>query len=312
MEEKDLSNEFTKEDAIDFLSKNRIYPSMSKKGELSLKGKNKALLSKDIEEKLLNSLEVKTPKDCDNLKNIIKEKAKEFNNHIPIKNWIEEERPRELLLKNGAHNLSPSKLLAIILRTGSFGKSAEELARNILNRYKTFRELDSATIEELCKIEGIGTAKAAQIKAALEIGKKLMQEEVKDIKKINSPREAALYVSEYFGPYLRDAKKEYFIVVLLDIKNKPIKNIEISKGSINESIVDSKEIIKEATLNSASSVILMHNHPSGETDPSEDDIKLTEQIVKACKLVNVKVLDHIILGKNHNDFFSFANSKLIN
>ena len=312
MEEKDLSNEFTKEDVIDFLSKNRIYPSISKKGELSLKGKNKALLSKDIEEKLLNSLDIKTPKDCDNLKKIIRERAKEFNDKKKKKNWIEEERPRELLLKKGAHNLSPSKLLAIILRTGSFGKSAEELARNILNRYKTFRELDSATIEELCKIEGIGLAKAAQIKAALEIGKKLMQEEVKDTKKINSPREAALYVSEYFGPYLRDAKKEYFIVVLLDIKNKPIKNIEISKGSINESIVDSKEIIKEATLNSASSVILAHNHPSGETDPSEDDIKLTEQIVKACELINVKVLDHIILGKNHNDFFSFANSKLIN
>lgn len=312
MEEKDLSNKFSKEDAINFLSKNRIYPSISKKGKISLKGKNKTLLSKDIEEKLLNSLEIKTTKDCDNIKKIIRERAKEFNTHnIPIKNWIEEERPRELLVKNGADKLTPSKLLAIILRTGSIGKSAEELARNILNRYKSFRELDSATIEELCKIEGIGIAKAAQIKAALEIGKKLMQEEAKTIKKINSPREAALYVSEYFGPYLRDAKKEYFIVVLLDIKNKPIKNIEISKGSINESIVDSKEIIKEATLNSASSVILAHNHPSGETVPSEDDIKLTEQIVKACELVNVKVLDHIILGKNHDDFFSFANSKLI-
>ncbi len=122
--------------------------------------------------------------------------------------------------------------------------------------------------------------------------------------------EKILYVSEYYGFYLRDAKKEFFNVILLDIKNKPIHNIEISKGSISASIVDPKEIIKEATLKSASSIILVHNHPSGETEPSADDIKLTNKIIDACDFVGIKVLDHII-GKNREDYYSFANQGLI-
>ena len=119
------------------------------------------------------------------------------------------------------------------------------------------------------------------------------------------------YVAEYYGPYLRDAKKESFNVIFLDIKNKPIHNIEISKGSINASVVDPKEIIKEATLKSASSIILVHNHPSGDTEPSSEDINLTNRIIDACNLVGIKVLDHIIIGKNKEDYYSLASAGLI-
>ncbi len=119
------------------------------------------------------------------------------------------------------------------------------------------------------------------------------------------------YVAEYYGPYLRDAKKEFFHVILLDIKNKPIGNVEISKGSFNATVVDPKEIIKEATLRSAASIILIHNHPSGETAPSSEDIDLTNRINQACNLVGIKVLDHIIIGKNEEDYLSFAKAGLI-
>jgi len=207
--------------------------------------------------------------------------------------------------------LSLSKLLAIILRTGNVSESAEELALKIINKYKTLRALDSATIEELCKIDGIGIAKATQIKAAIEIGKtSYAGASPKHTENSFTKRSSIIYKRILFSVFKR-CKNEFFIVVLLDIKNKPIKHIEISKGSINASIVDPKDIVKEATLHSASSVILVHNHPSGETEPSEEDVKITKQIEKALELVNVKVLDHIIIGKNHEDFFSFKSAGII-
>lgn len=305
---KDLKKE---KELISFLAEKRIYPFVSKTGKIYLRCMKGTFLSEAEEEEILKALDIKNSSKCKRVRENIKKESAKINPHIPVKKWVKEERPRELLVKYGSKSLSLSKLLAIILRTGSFGESAEELARKILNRFKTLRNLDSAIIEEICTIEGIGIAKATQIKAALELGKRLMQESAQTTRKIKSPREAVQYVSEYFSPYLRDSKNECFIIVLLDIKNKPIKHIEISKGSVNASIVDPKDVIKEATLNSASSIILVHNHPSGETDPSEEDVKITSQIVKACELVNVKVLDHIILGKNHEDYFSFATNKLI-
>jgi len=245
--------------------------------------------------------------------NEINRKIKYFSSKekLPIKNWVKEERPREMLIQKKPENLPLSKLLAIILRTGKEGSSAEELAQLLLNRFGSLRKIDSAPISELLKIKGIGLAKAAQIKAALELGKRLIRENAQKIRKIKNPTDAINYVAEYYGPYLRDYEKEFFFVILLDIKNKPIDNIEISKGSINSTVVDPKEIIKYATLKSASSIILVHNHPSGETIPSDDDIELTNQIKKACEIVGIKVLDHIIIGKNFDDTYSFANNKKI-
>jgi DNA repair protein RadC len=300
-----------KDETLDFLVSNRIYPMCSKKGKIFLKHPKSVLLSKEQAQEIIESLNIKTPEECTKARNEIKELVAKNNINIPINKWVIDERPREMLLKHGADKLTLSKLLAIILRTGKEGESAEELARKLLNRFKSLRGIDLAPISEICKIEGIGTAKSSQIKAALELGKRLFRERAEKTKKIKKAEDVVLYVREFYGPYLRDAKKEFFAIILLDIKNKPIKNIDLSKGSINASIVDPKEIIKEATLNSASSIILVHNHPSGEPEPSQEDLDITNSIIKSCELVGVKVLDHVIIGKNEEDFFSFTQAGLI-
>lgn len=300
-----------KNEVFGFLIANAIYPMYSKKGKVFLRCPRKGLITEEEKREIIEKLNIKTPQDCERVRKEIKECVAKNRTNRPIKEWITEERPREMLVKYGAEALSLSKLLAIILRTGKEGISAEELARRLLNRFRTLREIDSSNISEICEIEGIGIAKAVQIKSALEIGKRLLKEKAERMRRIKNADDVIGYVAEYYGPYLRDAKKEFFSVILLDIKNKPIHNVEISKGSINASIVDPKEIIKEATLRSASSIILVHNHPSGDTNPSDEDIKLTNRIIDACDLVGLKVLDHIIIGKNEGDYYSFARKGLI-
>jgi len=299
-----------KKEIFDILVDNKAYPYINKKGNLYFRKKIKFLDDEKIEE-IKNLFEIKDKESCDKFREDIKKEVLKNKEYVPIKNWIKEERPREMLIKYGEKNLSLSKLLSIILRTGKEGESAEELAKKILNKYKTLREMDSVSIDELCKIEGIGLAKAAQIKASFEIGKRLMKETSSEKKKIKKPDDIIDFVSEYYGSYLRDVKKEFFNIILLDIKNKVIDSIELSKGSINASVVDPKEVIKEATLKSASSIILVHNHPSGDTEPSTDDINITKKIKEACDIVGIKVLDHIIIGKNKEDYTSFAKLGLI-
>jgi len=299
-----------KKEIFDILVDNKAYPYINKKGNLYFRKKIKFLDDEKIEE-IKNLFEIKDKESCDKFREDIKKEVVKNKEYVPIKNWIKEERPREMLIKYGEKNLSLSKLLSIILRTGKEGESAEELAKKILNKYKSLREIDSVSIDELCKIEGIGLAKAAQIKASFEIGKRLMKETSSEKKKIKKPDDIIDFVSEYYGSYLRDVKKEFFNIILLDIKNKVIDSIELSKGSINASVVDPKEVIKEATLKSASSIILVHNHPSGDTEPSTDDINITKKIKEACDIVGIKVLDHIIIGKNKEDYTSFAKLGLI-
>ena len=299
-----------KKEIFDILVDNKAYPYINKKGNLYFRKKIKFLDDEKIEE-IKNLFEIKDKESCDKFREDIKKEVLKNKEYVPIKNWIKEERPREMLIKYGEKNLSLSKLLSIILRTGKEGESAEELAKKILNKYKSLREIDSVSIDELCKIEGIGLAKAAQIKASFEIGKRLMKETSSEKKKIKSPDDIIDFVSEYYGSYLRDVKKEFFNIILLDIKNKIVDSIELSKGSINASVVDPKEVIKEATLKSASSIILVHNHPSGDTEPSTDDINITKKIKEACDIVGIKVLDHIIIGKNKEDYTSFAKLGLI-
>lgn len=293
-------------DLISFMVANAIYPMYSKKGKIFLRCARKGLLTAERSNEIIQHLNINTKEECEKLREEIKRQVAERRVTRPIKEWVEGERPREVLVKYGPENLPLSKLLAIILRTGKEGTSAEELAKILLNHFGSLRNIDSAPISELSKIRGIGFAKAVQIKAAFEIGKRLYKESAEAKKKLKQPADVINYVAEYYGPYLRDKEKEFFHVILLDIKNKPIDNIEISKGSVNATVVDPKEIVKFASLKSASSVILVHNHPSGETMPSQDDIELTGQIVQACNLVGIKVLDHIIIGKNLTDFYSFA------
>jgi DNA repair protein RadC len=296
---------------FDFLVTNAIYPMCSKRGKIFLRCCRKGSLTEEKTGEIIARLNIRTDEDCKRIRKEVGARVRAGRVNRPIKEWIKEERPRELLIRYGPESLPLSKLLAIILRIGKEGVSAEELSKNLLNKFRTLREMDSAPISEICKMEGIGLAKVAQIKAALEIGKRLYKESAAKQKRIKKPDDAISYVAEYYGPYLRDAKKESFHVILLDIKNKPVHNIEISKGSINVSIVDPKEIIKEATIRSASSVILVHNHPSGETEPSSEDIEITNRIIQACELVGIKVLDHIIIGKNQEDYYSLTKAGLI-
>jgi DNA repair protein RadC len=221
-----------------------------------------------------------------------------------IYNWPEDERPRERLLKFGADKLSDTELLAILLRVGSSGKSAVDMARELINEFGTFRNIDLKGFAEL-KRKGLGIAKIAQIKAAIEIGKRFLKEKSLTKIKVKTSKD----IVDYFAPYLRDMKKEIFKLVLLDGKNKIIKDVTISEGTLTKSIVHPREVIKEAVVESSAALILIHNHPSGNPQPSQDDIEITNRIISVCELVGIKVLDHIIIGDNN--YFSFYNEGLI-
>ncbi len=231
--------------------------------------------------------------------------------HKPIKTWLEEDRPREKLLLRGPEALSTSELLAILLRTGSEGKSALEIAGELLEVFSSLRGLDNASLTDLCRIHGIGQAKAVEIKACLELGKRLIREEVQKAPKISSAQDAIAYVQQYYGPVLRDARQEIFSIILLDIRNKPIHHLEISRGSVYATVVDPREVVRQICLHQASGVILVHNHPSGECSPSQDDQNLTKKLASACEMVGARVVDHIIIGKNPTDYFSFAAERLL-
>jgi DNA repair protein RadC len=223
-----------------------------------------------------------------------------------VKDWPDEERPRERLLKYGVEYLTDAELLGIILFNGYQGKTSVDIAKELLiENGKSLRKLDSLSYTEMSSIKGIGLAKFAQIKAALEIGKRLLREESSIKKKINNASDLV----DYYKPYMRDMKKEIFKLIMLDVKNKIIKDSTISEGSLTESIVHPREVLREIVRASAASVIFLHNHPSGESNPSKNDMDITERLVEACNIIGVKVLDHIILGEDN--FTSFAQEGLL-
>ena len=222
-----------------------------------------------------------------------------------IPNWPEDERPRERLVEHGPENLSDAELLAILLRTGNRAITALDLARHVLNQVKGFRGIDTMSVIELCEINGIGTAKAAQIKAALEIGKRMMEEKVEHKDKLTCSKD----VFHYIGPKIRDLKNEVFYGIFLTGRNTILKSVKLYEGTLNESVVSPREIVRKALDLGAASLVLVHNHPSGDPTPSQQDKQSTERIQKACDLFHIGVLDHIIIGKiNH---FSFADEGLL-
>ncbi|HID43348.1 MAG TPA: JAB domain-containing protein [Archaeoglobaceae archaeon] len=299
-----------RERIIDFLAEIRVYP-VYRRGRVYFINRSKNPFFKNLKDEIIRKLDLKSEEDCRKVREYIKKRLESKRKNRPIRKWLKDERPREMLIKYGAENLSSVKLLAILLRTGNEGESAEDLARKILNDFGSLRALDSASVNDLCRIEGIGVAKAAQIKAAIEIGKRLFRESAERKKKIRNTEDVVDYVCKYYSLYLRDAKKEFFNVILLDSGNKPIKNLELSKGGLETSVVDIREVIREASKEGAASIILVHNHPSGEAEPSVEDIKVTERIANACRLIGVRVLDHIIIGKNREDYVSFLERGLI-
>lgn len=299
-----------RDDIITFLAENRVYPIL-KKGKITFLKRKKIPFFELYEKDIIDNLGLKSSDDCNILRKDIQKRLEEIKTNKPIKKWIKEERPRELLIKNGAEKLNNAKLLAILLRTGNEGESAEELGRKLLNKFGGLREIDSAGIKDLCSIYGIGEAKATQIKAAFELGKRMMREVAEKRTKIRGVSDVIDYVAGYYSPYLRDAKKEFFNVILLDSGNKPIKNIEIGRGGLEASVVDIREILRESSNEGAASIILVHNHPSGETEPSGEDINTTKRIKEACNLIGVRVLDHIIIGNEITDYVSLMERGLV-
>lgn len=209
-----------------------------------------------------------------------------------IKDWPENERPRERLIKYGAESLSEAQLLAIILRTGSSNKGVMNLAMGLLDAFKGLRNLDSASIKDLSSVKGLGTAKIAQIKAAFELGKRLMGESQGNAPLFSS----SSLVYSYFAPRFKNLKKEIFLCILLDTKNRLIKEVKVSEGTLTNSPIHPREAFRDAVREAAHSVIFVHNHPSGDPEPSRDDMAVTERLKSTGNIIGINVLDHIIIG----------------
>lgn len=215
------------------------------------------------------------------------------NNNFTIKDIPIDDRPRERLIKFGPEALSNAELLAIILRVGTKSESAIAMANRIISSSKEgLKFLSTATIEELSDIKGIGEAKAAQIKASLELGKRLKSFRASTKVKINSPEDVAEIVMED----MRYLRKEHLRVLFLNTKNIVSDVKDLSIGSLNSSVVHPREIFSEAIRKSSSSIIICHNHPSGDPTPSQEDIAITKRLLEVGKLVGIDLLDHVIIG----------------
>ncbi len=224
-----------------------------------------------------------------------------------VKHWPEDERPRERLLKHGPSSLSDANLLAIIIRSGEGGRSAVDIGRELLEKFDSLAGIEQAGIAELREIPGIGPAKAAEIKAAIELGKRFQK--LGSSIASREPLCSSDNVVQYYRSRMKDAKKEFFHCVLLDTKHKIIRDEQVSVGSLTASIVHPRDTFRAAVRESAAAVIFVHNHPSGDTRPSQEDLLLTKRLVQAGEMLGIRVLDHIIVGDGGH--FSFRDQGLI-
>ncbi len=210
-----------------------------------------------------------------------------------IREWPRSDRPREKLLELGAETLSAAELLAVVLRTGAEGESAVEQARAVMTACgDSFRRLASLSPAELCRTKGIGPAKAAQILAVIEIGKRFGAEEFVP----GDPFRGSHDIYAHFRERLGSECHELFYAVLLDNKNRKLKDVRISQGSLTASIVHPREVYLPVIRESAAAVVFVHNHPSGDPTPSREDIEITHRLREVGELVGVRVLDHVIVG----------------
>jgi len=221
--------------------------------------------------------------------------------YFRIKEMPEDERPRERLLEHGAAALSSSELLAIILRVGRRDRNARELAGELIHRFGSLRGLAKASIEEMCAVGGVGEAKAVQIKAAFELGARLAAYRGPERPEVRSSRD----VVEIVGDELRLCDEERFKILLLDTKNKLIRDETVSVGTLNASLVHPREVFRSAIRASSAAVIVCHNHPSGDCRPSGEDRATTHRIKEAGELVGIRLLDHVIIGDG--GYYSFKD-----
>ncbi|MFZ5647051.1 MAG: RadC family protein [Bacillota bacterium] len=214
--------------------------------------------------------------------------------HAKIKDMPVDQRPRERLIREGVRSLSDAELLAILLRTGYAEKSAMELATDVLSLYSGLKNIIQAGVEELSAIKGMGPVKAAQLKAALEIGRRVATVSESQRPSIKGPEDAAFMVMED----MRHLDREHFCVLLLNTKHQVVARETISVGTLNSSVVHPRELFKAAIKRSAAAVILVHNHPSGDPTPSREDREITRRLREAGTIIGIEVLDHIVIGDN--------------
>ncbi|HZV11932.1 MAG TPA: DNA repair protein RadC [Candidatus Kapabacteria bacterium] len=224
----------------------------------------------------------------------MKENTPEQDRRATIKDWTDGEKPRERLAKLGARALTDAELVAILLRTGTREENAVDIARRMLAEFGSITNLSSAEIESLKKYKGIGRDKAVTLAAAFELGKRIEGKEFDKKETIREPKD----IAEKFIPRMRDLKKEEFWVVYLNTANQVIRDENISVGGLNVSVVEPREAFRGAIMHNAAAVILLHNHPSGNPEPSREDIALTKSFVEAGETLHIPVHDHLIIAGN--------------
>jgi len=224
---------------------------------------------------------------------------------MAIKDWPEDDRPREKLLSKGAASLSDAELLAIFLRTGVAGKSAVELSRELLKRFDSLAALTGADKDAFCEIKGLGEAKYVQLQAAVEMARRALAQEIKAGVNLSSPQA----VRDYLRLTLQHKPVEVFMGIFLDAQNRVIAADPLFSGTLTQTSVYPREVVKTALRHNAASVIFAHNHPSGVAEPSRADEVLTQALKRALELVDVRVLDHFIVGSG--SALSFAERGLL-
>jgi len=232
-------------------------------------------------------------------------KQKFYQKPFTLHDLPKEERPRERLKKVGVDNLSLGELLALIIEKGKKGENVLTIAQNLISHFGNLENIKKASIEELCQVKGIGFATACKLKASFKLGEKAQITPTKYGQKIESPKDVFKLLKNDLG----DKKKEHFKILSLDSRNKLISIDDVSIGTINANLVHPREVFKTAIQHLAVSIVIVHNHPSGDPEPSEDDLEITKRITEAGKLIGINVLDHIIITRTK--FFSFKDKKLI-
>lgn len=225
---------------------------------------------------------------------------------LKITDWAVGDRPREKLMQNGTSSLSDAELLAILISSGTKDKSAVDLGRELLGIVNNnLNSLGKLTISDLKKLHGIGTARAVTIAAALELGRRRKLSEIPDVTQIKCSKD----VADIFQPMLSDISHEEFWILFLNRSNKVINTMKLSQGGISGTVTDVRIIMKKAIEYLASGIIVCHNHPSGNLNPSESDTKITHKIKEAGALMDIQLLDHLIISDK--DFYSFADNGLL-
>jgi len=222
-----------------------------------------------------------------------------------IKEIPTRERPRERFIEYGADNLLNYELLAIILRTGSKEESVIELSKKLLYAFPSLKELSTIDIHDLTKFKGIGPSKAVQLLSAFELGRRMHSEEYKKRLKVHNPESIFLFLKDQ----MELKTQEHLMALFLNTKGELLKKETIFIGSLNTSVVHPREIFKKAVKISAASMVIVHNHPSGDPSPSNQDIEITKRLVKSGQMMDIEVLDHLIIGQNK--YFSFKAHQML-